>query len=70
MKYLFVLLIILFSGCASVSEYNQGCRDGIGGVRVDGRSVVPSEKSKNDFCNALDQLHKQGKQIERENVGN
>ena len=67
MKYLFVLVIPIFTvGCASVSEYNQGCRDGIGAVRVDGYSVVPTEKSKNDFCSALDEDRRTKDRLERQ----
>jgi hypothetical protein len=66
MKYFMLLGFTLLTSCASVSEYNQGCRDGIGAVRVDGYSVVPTEKSKNDFCSALDEDRRTKDRLERQ----
>lgn len=62
MKYPSIIFLIL-SGCAHVSEYNQGCRDGVtraaemkgetvgsGGVTDIGRNKDVTEY----FCNMLD----------------
>jgi hypothetical protein len=32
MKYAIVALALALTGCASVTEYNQGCRDGIASI--------------------------------------
>jgi uncharacterized protein YceK len=52
MKKLLICLIALTSlaGCASISEYNKGCRDG---VKTYGSSGL-DEKTIDEGCNALD----------------
>lgn len=71
MKYLLAFVVCMFMvGCASISEYNQGCRDGVGAVRVNGQSIVPNEKSKNKFCDALDEEHRAEKKLERQGKRN
>jgi len=47
-------LSIAMTGCAHISEYNQGCRDGL---ENSGFGVLPSWRDK--FCNDLDGLHKE-----------
>jgi len=55
MKLLLIGLILL-SGCASVSDYNQGCRDGVytfieeHGAFIDKDLLYPG-------CDALDKIH-------------
>lgn len=56
MKYLIVLVIaFMISGCASVSEYNQGCRDGVEGIGLE----KATKDGINGYCNELDALHRQ-----------
>ena len=66
MKYLFVLALLM-SGCAHVSEYNQGCRDGVteaarlrGDSSMSGGShdIGVNEGVTEYFCNMLDARRK------------
>ncbi len=50
MKYL-IILSMLFSGCATVSEYQKGCRDGIEAVAKNSL-----ERDRNAFCYALEKV--------------
>jgi len=54
MKTVTMLVFLILSGCASISEYDQGCRDGI-------RGVWGSSENKEDFyakyCDKLDAVH-------------
>ena len=61
MKYLFVLMVFIFSGCASISEYNQGCRDGVKGVLAD-----DSSRDINKYCDGLDVAHREKERLERQ----
>ena len=56
MKYLAILLLVM-SGCASLSEYNKGCRDGIKLYSVGNGTFTKDQSSNEEFCNALDKLH-------------
>jgi hypothetical protein len=49
MKYILLLLVI--SGCSTVSEYNRGCRDGVMGVQPRSADAIA------EYCNALEQMH-------------
>jgi hypothetical protein len=53
MKYLIIGLVIL-SGCATVSEYNQGCRDGLNGLPVKPELAEVYDKAVIGYCNQLD----------------
>ncbi len=54
MKYLIVLCLLL-SGCATVSEYNQGCRDGIGLLPENWNGGPMSEPDMvNHYCNSIE----------------
>lgn len=57
MKY-FILFTLIFSGCASISEYNQGCRDGISSVNINHQGMLGPSKGIDDFCDGLDSMHK------------
>lgn len=50
-----LLISSLLTGCASVSEYNQGCRDGLEKVYP----VNYQKESRNAFCSELDRMHKE-----------
>jgi hypothetical protein len=66
MKYVFIVLISLMSGCASMpSEYNQGCRDGVTGVTS---YTLPeySKKAVDKYCNDLDQAYQSKKRMNKE----
>jgi len=49
MKY--IILIMLFTSCSSVSQYNQGCRDALDSVRFS-----RSDQRRNDFCDNLENI--------------
>ncbi len=52
MKTIILLLLTLSSSCATISEYNQGCRDGLAfhaGSAKDEREA---------YCNYLDKVHR------------
>lgn len=53
MKIVLCLLVLLFTGCATISDYNQGCRDGISAS-----DDKYSEKDRNRLCDDLDQAHR------------
>lgn len=53
MKYLLVLLMAL-TGCASISEYNQGCREGLRGLPETNPSLIADEESIVYYCTELD----------------
>lgn len=54
MKYFYVAILAGFlAGCAHISEYNQGCRDG---VTIIGLENATKEKIDN-YCNILDATH-------------
>jgi hypothetical protein len=61
----FILLLLLFTGCSTISEYNQGCRDGIWAVRINGVGPLGSEKHRDEFCNGLDIQHRTKLALER-----
>lgn len=63
MKYIIVLCLLL-TGCATVSEYDQGCRDGIESVRINGNGPVGSKEGRERFCDDLDRLHRDKKEVE------
>jgi hypothetical protein len=57
-----ILTALMLTGCASVSDYNQGCRDGINGLEgAPGLSV--DEKKTDKYCNDLENEHKLKKEI-------
>lgn len=47
MKYLILFIIPIISGCATISEYNQGCRDGL-------YSLSQEQNTVETICNELD----------------
>lgn len=68
MRIFIAILLAIFSGCATVSEYNQGCRDGVTVKNVllyD--DTKQSEKEISDFCDKLDSQHRA--QMRREHPG-
>ena len=66
MKYVFIVLIALVSGCATApSEYNQGCRDGVSGAASYTVSSY-DQKVVDKYCDRLDQAHNAKKRMERE----
>ena len=70
MKY-FMVLFLLFSGCASVSQYGQGCRDGVNTLLTSanywgGRGFVDDE------CNTLEKDRNRAnspKEVRRDSQG-
>lgn len=67
MKY-FIVLCLLFSGCATVSQYNQGCQDGVSGLirkyNTDGISLENQEVLKK-YCDRVESEHNQKRQDTR-----
>jgi hypothetical protein len=57
MKY--VILMLLMSGCATVSDYNQGCRDALDESGLSNNQ----EKNRSVFCDRLEDLHKAEKKM-------
>jgi hypothetical protein len=60
MKYL-TILVVLFSGCATVSDYNQGCRDSLQSIldiapNFTLRSGDNWKKWRDDYCNELERI--------------
>ena len=51
-KYIFLSLVIstILTGCASVSPYGQGCRDGVNGIGLE----KGSEKAIDQYCDGLE----------------
>ena len=61
----FIIGLFLLTGCASISEYNRGCRDGVTGIGLENAS-----KDKiNSYCNGLDSVHKDKEKLERPGSG-
>ena len=61
MKYLIVLVIFCFSGCAHVSEYGQGCRDGVKGLepQLTGLGLILSEPDMiSHYCDQVESRRK------------
>jgi hypothetical protein len=58
MKYLLIPLILL-SGCATVSEYNQGCRDALTAAYGQPESIT------NPYCDYLDKEHQMKKNLQK-----
>jgi hypothetical protein len=59
----------LLSGCASVSEYSQGCRDGADEVLhevnyLSDTKYKINEKKRNDTCDQMDKARKQSKDVQ------
>ena len=54
-----VLATLMLTGCASVSDYVQGCRDGVSGLY----SASPSKATK-DYCDGLEAKRKIQKETE------
>jgi len=63
MKKILLFVMISLSGCASVSEYNQGCRDGVKTFIIE-TGANATVKIIDSGCNILDSLHKENKNIE------
>lgn len=59
-----IIGLIFLTGCATVSEYNKGCRDGINSVRVDGQSLQGDHETPEQFCNRLDQRHQSENRVD------
>lgn len=51
--YLLIGLFALLSGCSTVSQYDQGCRDGIDGIRING-SELATEEYRHNYCDGLE----------------
>jgi len=49
-----LLIALMLTGCASVSDYNQGCRDGVEGVGFRGYEA----KEINKYCDGLEAKRK------------
>lgn len=58
MKYLILLLFL--SGCAHISDYNKGCRDGIVYFLAEKKIGIDTNLV-NKGCNNLDKFHNEGK---------
>jgi hypothetical protein len=66
MRYYMIALSMLVSGCASVSEYNRGCRDGITETQPTAHILPwpfnpPAVKSQEEIeaiCNELESRNK------------
>jgi hypothetical protein len=58
MKTIFLFGLLLTSSCATISEYNQGCRDGL--AWENGKQVRTAREieAENGICNNLDNIHK------------
>ena len=55
MKFAIAIVILcVLSSCASISEYNQGCRDGVNGIGLENGSKEKIDR----YCSDLDSLHK------------
>lgn len=56
---LFLAFMTIFAGCASVSEYGQGCRDGLEGANHALRtySLGINRDSRDKACDTLEQIH-------------
>jgi hypothetical protein len=64
MKYV-IVLAALMSGCATVSEYNRGCRDGISNFDAFNDIKVVDERV-NNYCDILEKLKDNEKRVERQ----
>ena len=65
MKYFLLVTLLFLNGCATaVSEYNQGCRDGID-TAVKASNIIFVENhivnidGRNKICNYLEAKHKE-----------
>lgn len=79
MKGSYLLILLLSSGCASISEYNQGCRDGITEstaakdegmvhtMQFDGVSAIGRNKEvTNYYCDMLYAKRREEQRLRRE----
>lgn len=57
MKLLFALMLVIFSGCATVSEFDQGCREGKKQTIIN-YQLDETYKTVNEECDKLDAEHK------------
>jgi hypothetical protein len=58
------IILSILSGCATVSEYNQGCRDGIDEASKNPSGFLDVDaRQRDELCNKLDDLHKYEKKI-------
>lgn len=60
MRYLIVLFLLL-SGCATVSEYGKGCRDGVTHVvslTQNEGGIFHNKEMVDNFCNMLETRRK------------
>lgn len=61
MKLLLIITsILLLGGCASVSEYGQGCRDGVGMMHPFEDYHLVAE-----HCDRIEEMYRHGKVVER-----
>ena len=61
MKYLIIFVALLFSSCAHVTEYGQGCRDGVKGLepQLTGLGLILSEPDMVDhYCDQVESRRK------------
>lgn len=65
MKYL-ILSLLFMCGCATVSDYNQGCRDGLDGaaVQLTQRNIKVDVGGRDRYCNHLEELRNKKKHRE------
>lgn len=69
------LILLVTASCASISEYNQGCRDGLGGIRVfNGDIYLNSQierqnlKEYEEYCDQLEEKRTLDRQIKRQDM--
>ena len=60
MKLILIFTLAVLSGCASVpSEYNQGCRDGVNGLKENKNEQVAVD----NYCDRLDSAHRASERV-------
>jgi hypothetical protein len=55
-------MVFLLTGCSTISEYNQGCRDGVSGIHLEHATKEKVDR----YCKDLDWLHRDKVALERE----
>jgi uncharacterized protein YceK len=61
MKYL-IFLVVMLSGCSTMSEYNRGCRDGL---TYSGDVHHNDEGRVNGFCDTLEAIDRTNREMDR-----
>ena len=68
MKTTICLVMLIFtvlstlSGCATVSEYNKGCRDAMANILVNGVGQLGTPEVQEQYCNGLTTQYEDEKQ--------